>query len=150
MKFQKLFQQIILKISLLLDTQFEEALKNSVFEYNTKYIAHIYRHDENYNSGKLRCKNTKSKILFHGTNSCSISMILAGQFRESKTAIFGPGVYFSDLLDYTWFYADDSGKAGSRKNFYTIPKINATTAKIAVTVEPTTPDAVVPRPRSRE
>jgi hypothetical protein len=53
-------------------------------------------------------------------------MILAGQFNKSKTAIFGPGVYFSDLLDYTWFYADDSGKAGSRKNFYTIPKINDT------------------------
>ena len=88
----------------IFDVQFEEALKNSVFEYNTKYIAYIYRYDENYNSGKLRCKNSKSKILFHGTNSCRISMILAGQFYLSEgpnNAIFGPGVYFSDLLDYT-------------------------------------------------
>jgi len=68
----------------IFDEQFEEALKRSIFEYNTKYIAYIYRHDENYNSGQLRCNNIKTKILFHGTNSCSITKILADQFRESR------------------------------------------------------------------
>ena len=105
------------------DEQFEEALKRSIFEYNTKYIAYIYRHDENYNSGKLRCNNIKTKILFHGTNSKSISLILSGQFRDAGIHIFGPGVYFSDLLDYTWYYADDSGKEGCRDNFGIIPKV---------------------------
>ena len=114
----------------IFDAQYEEALKKSIFEYNTKYIAYIYRHDEKYNSGKLRCNNVESKILFHGTNSKCISLILASQFKESggdnkkNSAIFGPGIYFSDLLDYTWYYADDSGKQGSRDNFNRIPKIN--------------------------
>ena len=107
----------------IFDEEFEKALKTSIFEYNTKYIAYIYRSDEEYNSGLLRCKNTEKRILFHGTNSSSISKILADHFIESKCAIFGPGFYFTDSLDYTWYYADDSGEVGSRKNFEIIPKI---------------------------
>ena len=108
----------------IFDIKFEEALKKSIFEYNTKYISYIYRYDENYNSGQLRCRNIEKKILFHGTNSKSISLILGSHFNKSKIHIFGPGIYFSDLLDYTWYYADDSGKQGSRKNFNNIPKIH--------------------------
>ena len=108
----------------IFDKEFEEKLKNSIFEYNTKYIAYIYRYDENYNSGQLHCNNIKKKILFHGTNSICISKILAGHFKDSNCYIFGPGIYFSDLLDYTWYYADDSGKENNRNNFYNIPKIN--------------------------
>ena len=106
------------------DKEFEDKLKNSIFEYNTKYIAYIYRYDENYNSGQLHCNNIKKKILFHGTNSICISKILAGHFKDSNCYIFGPGIYFSDLLDYTWYYADDSGKENNRNNFWNIPKIN--------------------------
>ena len=116
------------------DEQFEEALKKSIFEYNTKYIAYIYRHDENYNSGQLHCNNIKKKILFHGTNSCSISSILSSQFRDAGTAWYGPGVYFSDLLDYIWFYADDSTVNGSKRNFGTIPEINESFSFIASSV----------------
>ena len=108
----------------IFDKEFEEKLKNSIFEYNTKYIAYIYRYDENYNSGQLHCNNIKKKILFHGTNSICISKILAGHFKDSNCHIFGPGIYFSDLLDYTWYYADDSGKENNRNNFWNIPKIN--------------------------
>ena len=108
----------------IFDIKFEEALKKSIFEYNTKYISYIYRYDENYNSGQLRCPNIEKKILFHGTNSKSISLILGSHFNKSKIHIFGPGIYFSDLLDYTWYYTDDSGKQGSRKNFNNIPKIH--------------------------
>ena len=110
----------------IFDEQFEEALKNSIFEYNTKYIAYIYRYDEKYNSGKSACNNIKTKILFHGTNSCCISKILTSQFKDAGVAIFGPGVYFSDLLDYTWYYADDSEKNNNRKNFNRIPEIKET------------------------
>ena len=108
----------------IFDKEFEEALKKSIFEYNTKYIAYIYRYDEDYNSGQLHCENIEKKILFHGTNSNCISLILGGHFKDSNCAIFGPGVYFSDLLDYTWYYADDSGQKASRENFNKIPKIN--------------------------
>ena len=43
------------------ESEFEKALQNSIFEYNTKFIAYIYRNDEEYNSGKLHCNNLKKK-----------------------------------------------------------------------------------------
>ena len=76
----------------------------------------------------------KKKILFHGTNSISISRILGDKFNESKVHIFGPGFYFSDSLDYTWYYADDSEKIGSRENFNKIPEINKTFSFIVANI----------------
>ena len=116
----------------IFDDQFEESLKKSIFEYNSKYIAYVYRFDKDYNSAQSSCGNIEKKILFHGTNSFCISRILSSQFRNSSVHIFGPGVYFSDSLDYAWFYADDSDTIGSRKNFYTIPKINDSFSFIVV------------------
>ena len=34
--------------------------------------------------------------------------------------IFGEGVYFTDMLDYAWYYAGEE----RRKNFNNIPKID--------------------------
>ena len=42
---------------------------------------------------------------------------------EKRKAINGKGVYFTDLLDYGWYYG---GEKGNRANFYSIPKINDT------------------------
>jgi hypothetical protein len=42
---------------------------------------------------------------------------------DSNKAINGKGVYFTDLLDYAWFYG---GEKGNRANFHTIPNINDT------------------------
>ena len=116
----------------LFEDNYEEALKESIFEYNTKNIYYIYRNDEDYNSGQLRCRNITKKILFHGTNSYCISRILKSHFKKSDIHAFGPGFYFSDSLDYTWYYADDSGEIGSRKNFNNIPKINESFSFIVV------------------
>ena len=51
------------------ESEFEKAQKNSIFEYNTKFIAYIYRNDEAYRTGKLHCNNLHKKIVFHGTKS---------------------------------------------------------------------------------
>ena len=90
------------------ESEFEKALQNSIFEYNTKFIAYIYRNDEEYRTGKLHCNNLKQKIVFHGTKSLYISSILASQFRLARIHCFGDGVYFTDLLDYAWFYAAET------------------------------------------
>ena len=116
----------------IFDSQFEEALKKSVFEYATKYIAYIYKNDEKFNSGQLHCNNIQRKLLFHGTNSFCISRILGSQFRNSEIHIFGQGIYFSDSLDYTWYYSDDSERFGTRKNFGIIPEIGDSFSFIAV------------------
>jgi len=107
----------------IFDVNYGEALKTSIFEYKTKKIAFFYRNDENYKSGFLHCKNIEKKILFHGTNSVCISKILADHFKYSTKHMFGPGVYFSDSLDYVWYYADDSDIKPNRNNFRKIPQI---------------------------
>ena len=117
----------------IFDNQFEEALKRSIFEYQTKYIAYIYQNDEKFISGQLHCNNIEKKLLFHGTSSFCISRILGSEFRNSNEHIFGPGIYFSDSLDYTWFYSDDSD-AYKRKNFEIIPKVGDSFSFIAVNV----------------
>ena len=50
------------------ESEFEKALQNSIFEYNTKFIAYIHRNDEEYRSGKLHCNNLKKKLYFMGLN----------------------------------------------------------------------------------
>ena len=104
------------------ESEFEKSLRNSIFEYNVKFIAYIYRNDEKYKSGKLHCNNLQKKILFHGTKSKAISNILAGHFRHANVHIFGQGVYFTDLIDYAWYYGSESD-TDNRANFYGIPKI---------------------------
>ena len=112
------------------ESEFEKAIKNSIFEYNIKFIAYIYRNDEKYKTGKLHCNNLIKKIVFHGTKSWAISRILAGNFRHANTHFFGIGVYFTDLLDYAWFYAaeTDSSKFG---NVGVIPGVNNSFSFIA-------------------
>ena len=116
----------------IFDNQFEEALKKSIFEYSTKNVVYIFRHDKNYISGQLRCNNIENKILFHGTNSYCISRIFGSEFNNSTMAIFGPGIYFSDSLDYTWYYSSDSGGKSSRENFNKIPHIGDSFSFITV------------------
>ena len=106
------------------ESEFEKAQKNSIFEYNTKFIAYIYRNDEAYRTGKLHCNNLHKKIVFHGTKSWAISRILADKFRKANTHFFGEGTYFTDLLDYAWFYASETNGGKSKfSNVGVIPQL---------------------------
>ena len=114
------------------DSEFEKALQNSIFEYNTKFIAYTYRNDEEYRTGKLHCDNLKEKIVFHGTKSLYISSILASQFKLAGTHCFGNGVYFTDLLDYVWFYAAEIEEDGNKfDNIGIIPNVKDSFSFIA-------------------
>ena len=114
------------------ESEFEKALQNSIFEYNTKFIAYIYRNDEEYRTGKLHCNNLKQKIVFHGTKSLYISSILASQFRLAGNHCFGDGVYFTDLLDYAWFYASETeDDAYKFENIGIIPNVKESFSFIA-------------------
>ena len=108
------------------EKDFENSLKNSIFEYNIKFIVYNYNYDDNYKSEKLRCSNLRTKFLFHGTSSWAISRILSDNFKNANTHFFGIGAYFTDLLDYSWFYSFDSqagDKFGKFRNVGKIPKL---------------------------
>ena len=63
-------------------------------------------------------------MLFHGTGEEPVACILTGYFRKSidKCYQHGKGVYFSDMIDYAWYY----GGINNRDNLNKIPKKDAT------------------------
>ena len=49
---------------------------------------------------------------------------MASEFRHAERHIFGIGTYFTDLLDYVWYYAAEvENDNDRRKNFHKIPKL---------------------------
>jgi len=74
---------------------------------------------------RKKCPNRIDKILCHRTSIEPISWILTGYFKKSVERCYkhGKGVYFTDILDYCWFYG---GALGNRSNGNKIPKLNET------------------------
>ena len=113
------------------EKEFEEAKKKSVFEFSIISLVIIEREDfRTFERERRNCPNRVDRILYHGTNIEPITNILTGYFRKSieKGYQHGKGVYFTDQLDYCWFYG---GEEGNRANKNKIPKINETFTLIA-------------------
>ena len=118
----------------LFDKEFEKSRRESIFEFSAVSLVIIEREDfKNFKNGRKNCPNKVEKILYHGTQIEPISCILTGLFKRSEQCCYqhGKGVYFTDLLDYCWFYG---GKNNNRENKNKIPKIGDTFTLIACSV----------------
>ena len=102
--------------------EFKKSLKNSIFEFSVISIVIIERENlEIFEEERKKCPNRITRILYHGTGIEPISNILTSVYIKSESSCqHGVGVYFSDLLDYSWFY----GGKNNRANLNKIPKIN--------------------------
>ena len=111
----------------LFNIEFKKSMRESYLEFSVVSVVIIEREDfETYEKERLKCPNRVERILYHGTSIEPISNILTGLYRKSmekRKAINGKGVYFTDLLDYGWYYG---GAEGNRANFHSIPKIGDT------------------------
>ena len=111
----------------LFNNEFEKSKKESIFEFSVVSLVVIERENfETFEKERLKCPNRVERILYHGTSIEPTSLILTGLYRKSmerKKAINGKGVYFTDSLDYGWYYG---GEGGNRANFHSIPKIDDT------------------------
>ena len=58
----------------------------------------------------------------------SITNILKKQFYNARVHIFGIGVYFTDMIDYSWYYASENN---NRANFYRIPRVGDSFSVVA-------------------
>ena len=88
----------------LFDTEIEEALKRTYFEFKIIHICLVDKEKGPYLSEKDKCQNRVVKILYHGTKTEAAISILSDKFYQSTHHVIGPGVYFTDLLDYAWNY----------------------------------------------
>ena len=87
------------------ENELEEALKDSIFEYKIINIYLIMKEFSEYKHGKNNCPNKEIKFLFHGSLPEIIAKIMSTNFNcISKVRLTGKGSYFTDNLDYVWFY----------------------------------------------
>ena len=111
----------------LFNKEFIQAQKESIFEFSIISLVIIEREDfEKFEEERKKCPNIAEKILYHGTSIEPASNILTGLYKkslENYNTIHGKGVYFTDILDYAWYYGGEKGK---RANFSGIPKIGDT------------------------
>ena len=113
---------------------FEKALQESIFEFSIVSLIIIERENfDKFEKEREKCPNRVDKILYHGTSVEPISCILVDQFKKSVDRHYqhGKGVYFTDFLDYCWFYG---GAEGNRVNKNRIPKLDDTFTLIACSV----------------
>ena len=118
----------------LFDKEFEKAKRESIFEFSIISLVIIEREDfEKFEQERKKCPNRVEKILFHGTSIEPISCILTGLFKKSVDRHYqhGKGVYFTDFLDYCWFYG---GNEGNRANKNKIPKVEDNFTLIACSI----------------
>ena len=114
--------------------EFEKAKKESIFEFSIISLIIIEREDfKRFDQERQKCPNRVEKILFHGTGTEPISCILTDQFKKSVDRHYqhGKGVYFTDFLDYCWFYGGD---VSNRANKNKIPNIGDCFTLIACSV----------------
>ena len=112
------------------DIYIEKYLKESIFEYKITHIFLVEKELQNYKNAKNSCRNTETKVLLHGTNVDSITNILKTQFYNARIHIFGIGVYFTDMIDYSWYYASEN-RDKRRDNFNRIPQVGESFSVIA-------------------
>jgi len=104
--------------------EFDKTKKESIFEFSVISLVVMEREDfEKFKIEREKCSNRVDKILYHGTSVEPISCILTEQFKKSVDRHYqhGKGVYFTDFLDYCWFYG---GEESNRANKNIIPKLN--------------------------
>ena len=108
----------------LFEKDFEERKKQSIFEFAIISLVVMEREDfEIFENERKNCPNRIDRILYHGTSIEPISCILTGYFKKSINKCYqhGKGVYFTDMLDYCWFYG---GQKDNRSNGNKIPKLD--------------------------
>ena len=118
----------------IFEKEFAKANRESYFDYSIISMVVIEREKfDVFENERSKCPNRIDRVLFHGTAIEPISCILTDMFRKSTEKCYqhGKGVYFTDTLDYCWYYG---GEENNRINKNKIPKINDKFSLIASSI----------------
>ena len=114
------------------EEQFIKAQKESIFDYSIVNLVIIDNNKFNiYENAKNKCQNCVKKILFHGSQIDPISQIISTEFKYTRKAYYGMGIYFTDILDYVLFYSGGKNLYDRRKYFNRILPPNSTFSLVA-------------------
>ena len=114
------------------EEELSKNLKESFLDYSVKSLAILSKQNKKkYEASKSQCPNVVKRILYHGTQIDVISKIMTDDFKYTKKAFYGMGIYFSDMLDYVGFYAGGTNFRNRRANFGKILPVNTNFSLIA-------------------
>ena len=115
------------KYNAFFEEEFTKAQKESIFDYSIVSLALLdNKNIEVYENAKKNCKNCIQKLLFHGSSVDPVSKIISSEFKYTRKAFYGMGIYFSDNLDYVSFYSGADNYEKRRDNFNKILPPNST------------------------
>ena len=88
------------------EEEFTKAQLESIFDYSIVNLVLLdNKNFSKYETAKNSCPNCTTKILFHGTQIDPASKIISSEFKYTRKAFYGMGIYFTDNLDYATFYS---------------------------------------------
>ena len=101
--------------NILFEKDFSKMIENSYIDYSLVSVQ-IYQHKRRKDFiQKLKaCLNCEVRYLLHGTQIDPISKILTDEFKYTRKAFYGMGVYFTDMIDYASFYCGGNSLSNRR------------------------------------
>ena len=120
--------------NIFFEKEFEKDLKKTIFDYSLISLAILEKKEKDEEEYKIKrnaCPNIVKRILYHGSQIDPISKILTDEFKYTRKAFYGMGIYFSDMIDYIAFYCGGTGLSNRRDNFGNIVPVNSTFSFIA-------------------
>ena len=102
----------------LFEKDFSKMIENSYIDYSL-ISAQIYQHKRRrqFVEDLKKCDNVEARYLLHGTQVEPISLILTDEFKYTRKAFYGMGVYFTDMIDYVSFYCGGDSY-GTRRDLW--------------------------------
>ena len=116
----------------LFEKDFSKMMENSYIDYSLVSVQ-IYQHKRRKDFvEKLNdCPNCEVRYLLHGTQIDPISKILTDEFKYTRKAFYGLGVYFTDMIDYVSFYCGGDSYLSRRDLWNKIIPVGNTISCIA-------------------
>ena len=99
----------------LFEKDFSKMIENSYIDYSLVSVQ-IFQHKrrEDFINKLKNCSNCEARYLLHGTQVDPISNILTDEFKYTKKAFYGLGIYFTDMIDYVSFYCGEGSSSDNR------------------------------------
>jgi len=116
----------------LFEKDFSKIIENSYIDYT---LVSVY-----FNPHKRRkkfleklnaCQNCEARYLLHGTQIDPICKILTDEFKYTRKAFYGMGIYFQDMIDYISFFCGGDLLANRRDQWNKIIPVGNTISCIA-------------------
>jgi hypothetical protein len=107
-------------------------IENSYIDYSLVSVQ-IYQHKRRreFVENLKNCDNVEARYLLHGTQIDPIALILTDEFKYTRKAFYGMGVYFTDMIDYVSFYCGGNSLRTRRKLWNKIIPVGDTISCIA-------------------